>query len=553
MAGVLIRVKIITLLFLAWSGTGGEVMVKEEKKRFSDIQQVVQHSPCKENPHSSVHDQFYIVGIGASADGLEAIEHFFQSLPSNRDLAFIIVQSLDSVTMGSIPQIRSRFTDMPIYRVTNKVKLEPNAIYLIPPEKNAEIKDGVLFLRSSTQPHELRFSKQKQSTNELANLNQQLQKALKEQRKTAAQLRRLATVVTDSNDAVTVQDLQGNIQAWNRGAERMYGYTEAEALKLNSISLVPEEGRSQALCFLEDIKNGKEIASLEVKRQTKDKRIIDVWLTVTKLVDDCGHPVAIATTERDITERKITEESLIKAKNELEIKVAERTQELKEANEQLQQYSRRITQVQEEERKRIAYELHDDTAQYLSILKMEIEGVLQSGKIQSPEIIQKLEYLVKDAERAFNDVRRYSHELRPTMLEHLGLLAALDQIAEDMNKLNQTNHISVEVDAEGEEPPLSEDVKLGLFRIAQEALNNARKHSKASIAKINLKFQKGSIEMAVSDNGIGFNVRKATTRSGIKGSLGLMSMQERAKLIGANLRIESEPGQGTTVTVKMLL
>jgi len=553
MAGVLIRVKIIHASIPCMVRHREEVMVKEEKKRFSNIQQVVQHSPCKENPHSSVHDQFYIVGIGASADGLEAIEHFFQSLPSNRDLAFIIVQSLDSAAMDSMPQILSRFADMPVHTVTNKVKLEPNAIYLIPPEKNAEIKDGVLFLRSSTQPHELRFSKQKQSTNELTNLNQQLQKALKEQRKTAAQLRRLATVVTDSNDAVTVQDLQGNIQAWNRGAERMYGYTEAEALKLNSISLVPEEGRSQALCFLEDIKNGKEIASLEVKRQTKDKRIIDVWLTVTKLVDDCGHPVAIATTERDITERKITEESLIKAKNELEIKVAERTQELKEANEQLQQYSRRITQVQEEERKRIAYELHDDTAQYLSILKMEIEGVLQSGKIQSPEIIQKLEYLVKDAERAFNDVRRYSHELRPTMLEHLGLLAALDQIAEDMNKLNQTNHISVEVDAEGEEPSLPEDVKLGLFRIAQEALNNARKHSKASIAKINLKFQKGSIEMAVSDNGIGFNVRKATTRSGIKGSLGLMSMQERAKLIGANLSIESEPGQGTTVKVKMSL
>jgi two-component system NarL family sensor kinase len=92
--------------------------------------------------------------------------------------------------------------------------------------------------------------------------------------------------------------------------------------------------------------------------------------------------------------------------------------------------------VQEEERKRIAYELHDDTAQYLSILKMQLGALLQSDKIQSPELKEKLRYLEKDADRAFNDVRRYSHELRPVVLEHQGLLAALEQLADDINKLN---------------------------------------------------------------------------------------------------------------------
>ncbi len=119
-----------------------------------------------------------------------------------------------------------------------------------------------------------------------------------------ADARRLATVVRDSNDAITMQALDGRILAWNRGAERMYGYTEAEALRLNIDVLVPEEERERARSFLEAIGRGEEIASLDVKRLTKDGRLIDVWLTTTKLVDDEGRVVAVATTERDITSRR---------------------------------------------------------------------------------------------------------------------------------------------------------------------------------------------------------------------------------------------------------
>jgi len=119
--------------------------------------------------------------------------------------------------------------------------------------------------------------------------------------------RRLAAVVRDSNDAITMQALDGRILAWNRGAERMYGYTEAEALLLNSEALVPEEARAQARGFLDAILRGEEVTSLEVKRLTKDGRVLDVWLTLTKLVDDDGRVVAVATTERDVTERKRAE------------------------------------------------------------------------------------------------------------------------------------------------------------------------------------------------------------------------------------------------------
>jgi two-component system CheB/CheR fusion protein len=118
----------------------------------------------------------------------------------------------------------------------------------------------------------------------------------------AAQLKRLATVLKDSNDAVTVQDLDGRITAWNKGAEKLYGYTEAEALKMNVAGLVPEEKKKEALDLFRQIKAGKPVESARTKRLTRDGRVLDVWLTVTKLEDKHGRVNAVATTERNLTD-----------------------------------------------------------------------------------------------------------------------------------------------------------------------------------------------------------------------------------------------------------
>src|SRR5450631_2374423 len=119
-------------------------------------------------------------------------------------------------------------------------------------------------------------------------------------------LRRMATVIQDSNDAITIQDLEGRILAWNRGAERIYGYSESEALRMNIVDTVPESHQSEAMKFIAALKGGDLVPSLETKRKTKDGRIIDVWLTNTKLVDDQGKLTGVATTGRDITEQTKT-------------------------------------------------------------------------------------------------------------------------------------------------------------------------------------------------------------------------------------------------------
>jgi two-component system CheB/CheR fusion protein len=118
------------------------------------------------------------------------------------------------------------------------------------------------------------------------------------------QARRLATVLLDSNDAVCVHDFEGKITAWNRGAEKMTGYSEAAALQLNVEQMIPEELRASLRSDWEKLRRGERIDSWETQRTTKDGRILDVWVTATALKDEMGRPVAIATTERDITEQK---------------------------------------------------------------------------------------------------------------------------------------------------------------------------------------------------------------------------------------------------------
>ena len=129
-------------------------------------------------------------------------------------------------------------------------------------------------------------------------------------RKQQQNIRRLATVVRDSNDAITLRDFDGQIIAWNHGAELMYGYSEEEALQMNVLRLTPPDKEMEHAEFIRRLKASEPILSFETQRVAKDGRILDVWLTVTKVLDDMGKPIGIATTERDITERKRVEEAL---------------------------------------------------------------------------------------------------------------------------------------------------------------------------------------------------------------------------------------------------
>ncbi len=218
--------------------------------------------------------------------------------------------------------------------------------------------------------------------------------------------------------------------------------------------------------------------------------------------------------------------------------------EQKRLREEREQFTRKLLEVQEEERKRIARELHDDAAQNLALIVLELDHLLSGGHDLSAKVIKNLQHLRDDADRTQQEVRRYSHELRPGVLDYLGLEAALEGLVEDVNARGPMR-ASLEIEGQGERLP--DETELALFRIAQESINNVWKHSEATRATISLRYELDKVILTIEDNGKGFQVDEKPAVEGV-GGLGLIGMKERAQLIGANLKIKSNPGKGTTIS-----
>ena len=210
-------------------------------------------------------------------------------------------------------------------------------------------------------------------------------------------------------------------------------------------------------------------------------------------------------------------------------------------------YIAEITKAQEEERKRIARELHDDTAQSLATLSLDIEAISAAKDQLSQEAVQRLEELRAKTVTMLGGLRRFVHELRPADLDQVGLVPALESLSKELS--NEVK-ITARVEVTGSERRLPGDAELVLFRIAQEALRNVRKHSEATEAVIRVEFAPGTVRMNVIDNGCGFEVPEVPGDFAGNGKLGLIGMHERARLDGS-FSVQSQVGKGTTVTVEV--
>jgi len=208
-------------------------------------------------------------------------------------------------------------------------------------------------------------------------------------------------------------------------------------------------------------------------------------------------------------------------------------------------YVRQITRAQEDERKRIARELHDDTAQALIDLSRRLDDLATSHEQLSESAMGRLEELHELIDGILRDVRRFSRDLRPSVLDDLGLLPALEGLMADVKEAR----VETELKVYGDRRRLPPEVELVLFRIVQEALSNVRRHSQASQVATVVEFGEGGVRITVDDNGQGFELPDRTGDLATAGKLGLIGMHERAQLLGGTLAVHSEPGKGTTVTV----
>jgi len=224
--------------------------------------------------------------------------------------------------------------------------------------------------------------------------------------------------------------------------------------------------------------------------------------------------------------------------------VAER---LRRMQENLRFHLHQVTKAQEEERKRISHELHDETIQALVTLSRQLDTIASDDKGLPEEYRRQLEEIWHQTNSIIKEVRRLSQDLRPAALDRLGLLPALEWLASEVTSYSG---IETKVKVRGEQRRLPEEVELVLFRITQEALRNVWRHSQASKAEIKVEFEPSKTRITVSDNGKGFNLPDKIDGLARDGKLGLAGMQERAQLIGGTLTVQSAPGKGTSVTIE---
>jgi signal transduction histidine kinase len=220
--------------------------------------------------------------------------------------------------------------------------------------------------------------------------------------------------------------------------------------------------------------------------------------------------------------------------------------ERKRAEEAISSVSRRLIEAQEKERTRIARELHDDIGQRLAVLTIELEQLRQNSPDLAAEVRSRIGELKDQTSEITTDVQSISHELHSSKLEYLGLATAMRGFCKEFSEQQKVEIVFAHDDIPSKLPP---DISLCLFRVLQEALQNAVKHSGARHFDVELRHASDAIQLTVRDSGSGFDVGQAMRTHG----LGLTSMAERVKLVDGQLSIDSEPNRGTTIHVRVPL
>jgi PAS domain S-box-containing protein len=335
-------------------------------------------------------------------------------------------------------------------------------------------------------------------------------------------------------DAFVRVEMDGKILEFNQSYADMLGYSSDELYCLTYVEITPSKWHAMENEIVQKqvlLRGFSEIYEKEYIR--KDGSIFSVELRTGLTRDDQSNPESMWAIVRDITDRKLAEADLINNRDELEKRVAERTLELSLNRERLQQLTREIITTQEEERRSVSRELHDEAGQVFVTLKHNLDIALDELPGGESPLRTRLESANQLVNRSMYLVRALSHRLRPPALEVGGINISLDDLCREI-----AGQTKLKINYKGDDlPGLPNEIAISLYRVVQESLTNILKHAEARRVQVRLRVSKGQIRVSVQDDG------KGIQDSAHQGT-GLLGLQERLLLLGGEIKVDFKPGKG---------
>jgi PAS domain S-box-containing protein len=368
----------------------------------------------------------------------------------------------------------------------------------------------------------------------------------------------LAAIVDSSDDAIVSKTLEGVITSWNAGAERLFGYTAKEAIGQHISMIIPRDRLDEETTILARLNRGERIDHFDTIRLRKDGTALDISLSISPVRDSAGKIIGASKIARDVTGRKRVERELYESEQRfrtladaLDTQVQFRTQELRRRNaeilqqsDQLRDLSGRLMFAQDEERRRIARELHDSAGQNLSALGMSLARIEDDAK-RDPARLSKS---IKDAQDLIQDlnqeIRTTSYLLHPPMLDESGLSSALRWY---IDGLAERSGLSIELNIPDDLERLAPEVELAIFRLVQESLTNIHRHSGSKTAVIRIAREPDKIYVEVQDHGKGMSQERLAEIQSQGVGVGIRGMRERVRQSHGELTIDSN-SLGTKIT-----
>lgn len=342
-----------------------------------------------------------------------------------------------------------------------------------------------------------------------------------ERKRAEDKLRFLVKAIETTNMGVTISDLNGKIIYVNPAEAEMHGYGVDEIVgQKTDIFAPPEIVKPIGLDQLPEL-NDRRRESINVR---KDGSRFPVYLLSDVVNDEQGNPVGFVTTCEDITKRKKSEE------------------ELKDSYEQIKNLAKHLETAREEERKRVARDIHDELGQMLTVISFDVAWLAGKFDIKNKSAQDKIKETLEHIDHLIEKVQAITSELRPAILDDLGLIAGMEWHAQRFEK---TTNIKCIVNILNDIPMLDETLSTEIFRTFQESLTNVARHSKATQVMVNMTKDHGSLALVIGDNGEGIEKEKI----GALSSVGIIGMRERIRPWGGELNITGEKGVGTTVEI----